>query len=215
MSISMSMSGDSPQPARAPLRTCPPGRPRGDAPSKSRRRVTRRGNATPADMPARSPPRPAASTTHSQDPDRPTPPRTCHLIQRPPRAALDGCFSTADPRSPADVRPAVLSACSLPRQTTPADLHLGRANNGDAPPAGRPEEGRAATQRDPPRPAGAPPTSRGHTRTCSARPPTPRPLQTGGRSLWTCPPATRGLTTRVVRKDGPPRRAGPGSRWRR
>ena len=100
-------------------------------------------------------------------------------------------------------RPAVLAACcSLPRRTTPVDLHLGRANSGDAPPAGWPEEGHAATQRDPPRPTGAPPTSQGHTRMCPARPPTPRPLQTGGRSLRTCPPAAiHALTTRVARED--------------
>ena len=61
-------------------------------------------------------------------------------------------------------RPAALAAYALPRRTTPADLHLLD---------GRPEEGRAATQRDPPRPTSAPPTSRGHTRTCPARPPTP------------------------------------------
>ena len=43
------------------------------------------------------------------------------------------------------VAPAALATFSLPRWTTPTDLHLGRANNGDAPPAGWPEEGRAAT----------------------------------------------------------------------
>ena len=61
-------------------------------------------------------------------------------------------------------RSAALAVYALPLRTTSADLHLL---------AGRPEEGRAATQRDPPRPTSALPTSRGHTRTCPARPPTP------------------------------------------
>ena len=130
------------------------------------------------------------------DPDRATASRTCHLIRCPLRLLR---VPTRAPRGRA--RPAVLAACSLPRRTAPADLHLGRANDGDAPPDGRPERCRAATQRDPPRPAGAPPTSRWHARTCPARPPTPRPLQTGGRSLRTCLPATRGLTARVAWED--------------
>ena len=201
---------------------------------KNLRRITLQGGATPADVPARSPPSPAASAAYSPDPDRLTPLRTCHLIWRPLRHLLRfneqptnhsanqvvrACPNRPPPRgdarlglnpppreallprSPADVCPAVLAAYSLPRRTAPADLPLGRANNGDAPPDGRPEEGSAATQRDPPRPAGAPPTSRWHARTCPARPPTPRPLQTGGRSLRTCLPATRGLTARVARED--------------
>ena len=172
-----------PGPARSPPRPLPWSRAVAAPPGRQRRTLSGPG---PGDTPADLPP----------DPPFPTP------SPRPTRA----------PRGRA--RPAVLAACSIPRRTTPADLHLGRANSGDAPPAGRPEEGRAATQRDPPRPTGAPPTSRGHARTCPARPPAPRPLQTGGRSLRTCPtapPATRGLTTRVVREDRPPRRAGPGA----
>ena len=48
-------------------------------------------------------------------------------------------------------RPAALAACSLPQRTTPANLHLVLTNNRDTPPEGRPEKGRAAKQRDPPK----------------------------------------------------------------
>ena len=51
---------------------------------------------------------------------------------------------------------------------------------------------------------------------CAAGPQgSPAGLERARRSLRTCLPATRGLTTRVAREDRPPRRAGPGSRWRR
>ena len=88
--------------------------------------------------PARSPPRPAANAAHSADPDRATPPRTCHPIRRSPR------LLRGRPALPADVHarpssPRAPSPGGRPPRTCTSSLV--RANGRGAPPAGRPEKG--------------------------------------------------------------------------
>ena len=199
-----------PSPALPPW-TCPAGRPRRVLPP-------------PADDPRGPAPRPTGNAPRTAGGRRTATPRRC----RPgPQSAPARSACPVLPRGRA--QPAALAAFSLSRRTTPADLHLVPRGTPPGRPAGEEPRGDvalssagkrrwSATRRGPPRPIGADRTIRWHTRTCPARQPTPRPLQTGGRSLRTCPtapPATRGLTTRVAWCDRPPRRAGPGSRWRR
>ena len=93
----------------------------GHAHPTSRRRVTRRRSATPADVPARSPPRLAASAAHVPDPDR---------------------LSEVDPRSPRTCPP----GCPPAQPPTPRTLLTGGGEQPRGPATrsayGRPEEGR-------------------------------------------------------------------------
>ena len=153
---------------------------------------------------------PAASAKHSPDSDRLTPPRTFDLIRRPPRHP---------PRFPRGrARPAALAACSLPRRTTPADLHLVPQGTHPGRPAGDvqpPREGAGLGLNLPPREAPVP---------CSpvdvpSRPPSPRSPSPGGRPPRTCtsfhgerPPDGRPEKSRVATWRCPPPANGDGRR---
>jgi len=206
------LSGPGPADTPADLRsdlaspTLSPALPPWTCPAGRHRRVL----PPPADDPRGPAPRPTGNAPRTAGGRRTATPRRCR-----PRP------QSAPARSACPVLPRgriVPSRPPSPRSPSPGGRTPWTCTSfhGERPPDGRRRW--SATRRGPPRPIGADRTIRWHTRTCPARPPTPRPLQNGGRSLRTCPtapPATRGLTTRVAWCDRPPRRAGPGSRWRR